>query len=142
MRVAVELERIDVLDRQALISEWRQVLGTRPAKNLSSIMMQRVLAYEYQCSVYGGLSGTTKRALGVRSSNKPSGQHCSAAKSAPMLSAGTQLAREWNGRTYRVEVTDKGFAMDGKTYRSLTAIAKRITGAHWSGPRFFGLKVS
>ena len=59
--------------------------------------------------------------------------------SAPLLRPGVQLMREWNGRTYRVEVTEDGFAMDGRTYASLTAIARRITGAHWSGPRFFGL---
>ncbi len=54
--------------------------------------------------------------------------------------AGTHLVREWNGRTYQVEALDKGFRLDGKTYRSLSAIAKKITGAHWSGPRFFGLE--
>ena len=47
--------------------------------------------------------------------------------------------REWNGRTYQVEVLDNGYRFDGKTYPSLTTIAKRITGTHWSGPRFFGL---
>lgn len=55
------------------------------------------------------------------------------------LSAGHHLVREWNGRTYQVEVLDKGFRMDGKTHRSLSAIARKITGAEWSGPRFFGL---
>jgi hypothetical protein len=62
-----------------------------------------------------------------------------AVRSAPVLSAGTHLVREWNGRTYQVEVTRSGYVMDGKSYRSLTAIARRITGANWSGPRFFGL---
>lgn len=57
----------------------------------------------------------------------------------PLLSTGTQLVREWNGRPYRVEVTEAGFELDGKCYSSLSAIAKKITGAHWSGPRFFGL---
>ncbi len=55
------------------------------------------------------------------------------------VSAGTHLVREWNGRTYQVEVIDSGYRFDGKTYPSLTTIAKRITGTHWSGPRFFGL---
>jgi hypothetical protein len=52
---------------------------------------------------------------------------------------GTRLIREWNGRRYVVEVAEAGFVMDGKTYRSLTAIAFRITGTQWSGRRFFGL---
>ena len=55
------------------------------------------------------------------------------------VSPGTHLVREWNGRTYQVEVIDNGYRFDGKTYPSLTAITKRITGTHWSGPRFFGL---
>jgi hypothetical protein len=57
----------------------------------------------------------------------------------PKPRPGTRLLREWNGRTYVVDVTEAGFAFDGKTYRSLSAIARRITGAQWSGPRFFGL---
>ena len=55
------------------------------------------------------------------------------------LASGTRLMREWNGRMHVVDVTDDGFVFDGKTYRSLSAIARRITGVHWSGPRFFGL---
>ena len=58
---------------------------------------------------------------------------------APSLSPGAHFVREWNGRTYQVHVTEGGFEMDGKTWRSLSAIAKHITGATWSGPRFFGL---
>ena len=52
---------------------------------------------------------------------------------------GTHLVRDWNGRTYRVQVTEAGYVLDGTTYRSLSAVAKRITGTAWSGPRFFGL---
>ena len=52
---------------------------------------------------------------------------------------GSVLLREWNGRTYEVRCTDDGFVFDGQAYKSLSKIARRITGAHWSGPRFFGL---
>ena len=55
------------------------------------------------------------------------------------LTSGARLMREWNGRMHVVDVTDGGFVFDGKTYRSLSAIARRITGVNWSGPRFFGL---
>jgi hypothetical protein len=57
----------------------------------------------------------------------------------PSIKPGTRLVREWNGRTHHVEVLDKGFRWNDRTYRSLSSIAKAITGAHWSGPRFFGL---
>ena len=87
-----------------------------------------------QCRTHGGHSATTRRILaaivnGTPSSGAPAGS----------VSAGTHLVREWNGRTYQVEVIDNGYRFDGKTYPSLTAITKRITGTHWSGPRFFGL---
>jgi hypothetical protein len=57
-----------------------------------------------------------------------------------LLKPGTRLLREWGGRTHSVIVLDGGFEYDGSRYRSLTEIARRITGAHWSGPRFFGLR--
>lgn len=52
---------------------------------------------------------------------------------------GSHLVREWNGRTYQVEVVDGGYIMDGRSWRSLSAVARYITGARWSGPRFFGV---
>src|SRR5205823_10437464 len=59
---------------------------------------------------------------------------------APLLKPGTRLLREWGGRTHTVIVLDDGFEFEGERHRSLTEIARRITGAHWSGPRFFGLR--
>jgi hypothetical protein len=59
---------------------------------------------------------------------------------ASLLKSGSHLIREWNGRSYMVEVKESGFWMDGKCYRSLTSIARQITGVHWAGPRFFGFR--
>ena len=95
--------------------------------------MRRALAHERQCRTHGGHSAAARRALAAAASGKPG-----AARVSP-VSAGAHLVREWNGRIYRVEVLDGGYCFDGKTYPSLTAIARRITGANWSGPRFFGL---
>ena len=81
-----------------------------------------------------GFSAATRRALAAMANETPGN-----AAPAGSVSAGTHLVREWNGRTYQVEVIDNGYRFDGKTYPSLTTIAKRITGTHWSGPRFFGL---
>ena len=85
---------------------------------------------DIQCQVLGGVSAKTERALKRLAAGK-----------APTTAAkpGSHLIREWNGRTYQVEVTSDGYTMDGKTWRSLSAIARHITGAQWSGPRFFGL---
>jgi hypothetical protein len=67
------------------------------------------------------------------------GARSAAAVIKPPPAPGTRLMREWNGRMHVVDITEDGILFDGKVYRSLTAVAKRITGAHWSGPRFFGL---
>ncbi|WP_439604254.1 DUF2924 domain-containing protein [Shinella sp.] len=70
---------------------------------------------------------------------KPHKHEASSRAPRSALSPGTRLLREWNGRQHNVEVAEDGYILDGKTYRSLSAVARRITGAHWSGPRFFGL---
>jgi hypothetical protein len=79
-----------------------------------------------------GLSRKSQRALA-----KPTDKQ--AKHAATKLKPGGRLVREWNGVTHIVDVTEKGFAWQGRDWRSLSAIAKEITGAHWSGPRFFGL---
>ena len=93
--------------------------------------MRRVLIWEAQNSALGGVSAKTKRRLAQIASRK----------SVPTTAKpGSHLIREWNGRTYQVEVVEGGYVMDGKTWKSLSAIAKHITGTHWSGPRFFGVQ--
>ena len=125
---------LDGLDFASLRRVWEQTFGAVPPSSLSRIFMRRVLAYERQCRAYGRLSATTRRTLAAMVNGTPS-----AAAPAGSVSAGTHLVREWNGRTYQVEILDNGYRFDGKPYPSLTTIAKRITGTHWSGPRFFGL---
>lgn len=73
---------------------------------------------------------------GVKSSGSAASKR---ARTKPKIKVGAQLVREWNGRMHTVHVTDKGYVMSGITYGSLSAAAKAITGAHWSGPRFFGV---
>lgn len=117
---------------------WNRLIGSHPPDGLSVMFLRRALVFELQCKEAGGLSPAVKRQL-----RSISGAGCGTAgrkiKPAPTLTIGTQLVREWNGRVYRVLVTEDGFEMDGQSYGSLSAIAKRITGAGWSGPRFFGL---
>ncbi len=127
---------LDGLDFASLRRVWEQTFGTTPPSSLSRVFLRRVLLHERQCRTHGGHSATTRRALAAMANETPGN---GAAAPAGSVSAGTHLVREWNGRTYQVEVVDNGYRFDGKTYPSLTAIAKRITGTHWSGPRFFGL---
>ena len=127
---------LDGLDFASLRRVWEQTFGAAPPSSLSRVFLRRVLLHERQCRTHGGLSATTRRSLAAMVNGTPGN---GAAAPAGSVSAGTHLVREWNGRTYQVEVLDNGYRFDGKTYPSLTAITKRITGTHWSGPRFFGL---
>lgn len=122
------------LDRSACHAQWHAMYGRPPPKHLSTRFMQRALAWEAQAKASGGLSAEAKRTLQSVARGRQVKQ-----VGPGKASTGTHLVREWNGRTYQVEVLEQGFRMDGRAYRSLTAIAKRITGTNWSGPRFFGL---
>jgi hypothetical protein len=96
--------------------------------------MRKALAHEGQCRRHGGLPAATRRVLNRIAEGEPV-----AASSSQIVRPGAHLVREWNGRTYQVEVTPEGYRMDGRVWPSLSAIAKHITGTTWSGPRFFGL---
>lgn len=120
------------VSRSKVLDDWRQMLRIPAPKNLSKDLMSSILAWERQVKTLGGMPADLQRAL--KTFDKPH-------KTIPSmdLKPGVTLVREWNGRTYQVNVLDRGFEMDGKDYKSLSALARKITGAKWSGPRFFGL---
>lgn len=122
------------LDRTGCLARWEISFGGTLPKYLSTRFLQRVLVHYHPCRVLGGCSPSVRRAL---KSAMPNG--AGLGKASPILSPGAYMLREWNGRTDRVEVTASGYVLDGQSYRSLSAVARRITGANWSGPRFFGL---
>lgn len=136
-------QNFEFLNRDECIKIWRRRFKQLPSRHVSQRFLRRVLAYDAQCDVYGGLPADIRRILKRIAKQKPNSADKKTAQfrsvSSLSLRPGTYLVREWNGRTYQVEVLQSGFRMDGKTYRSLTAIAKTITGTQWSGPRFFGL---
>ena len=117
----------DDFDFASLRRVWEQTFWATPPSSLSRVFLRRVLLHERQCRTHGGLSAATRRALAAMANETPS-----SGAPAGSVSAGTHLVREWNGRTYQVEVIDNGYRFDGKTYPSLTTSAKRITGTHWS----------
>ncbi len=121
------------MDRAALRVGWAEAFGDAPPHFLSMIFMRKALIWQEQCKKFGDLKPDLKRALKAAADGKQ------VRTQAPQIRAGTQLVREWNGRRYQVEVTEDGFRMNGDHFRSLSAIALRITGTNWSGPRFFGL---
>ncbi|MEW9922447.1 DUF2924 domain-containing protein [Marimonas sp. MJW-29] len=130
-QVSILIAEIEACDRSACMDRWREAFGRPPPKHLSLQFLKRVLTWEAQNEALGGVSAKTVRRL----------KQIAAGKTVPAAAKpGSFLVREWNGRTCQVDVVDGGYVMDGKTWRSLSAIARHITGAHWSGPRFFGVQ--
>jgi len=116
---------------------WRQLHRTGPPLGLSRDLLIRALAHQLQEQSHGGVSRALRRRL--QSLAGASDKATMTADPGLVLKAGTTLVRQWRGHTHTVLVRNDGFEHDGQHYRSLTAIAERITEAHWSGPRFFGL---
>jgi hypothetical protein len=137
--VEAQLDAIRDLDRKALVARWLSIYGHPPPKGISRRLLQRAAAYVVQAKAYGGLEPKTRKML-LRNADGGDGAEAAQPQTKkPPLAPGTRLLREWNGRTHQVDVTEDGFVWNGETYRSLSAIARAITGARWSGPRFFGL---
>jgi hypothetical protein len=130
--ITARIREIKGWDRAQCLDAWTSLTGTDPGSRLSPKFLRRALIFELQCKKLGGHSASIRRLLRTTIGSAPTPVRA--------LTPGTQLVREWNGRVYRVDVTAHAFEMDGQSYPSLSAIAKRITGAEWSGPRFFGLK--
>ena len=116
---------------------WRGVHGAEPPRGLSRDLLIRSLANQLQERTHGAMSRTQRRRMEALVSDLDKG--AAPCNPAPTLKTGATLVRHWRGRAHTVVVRDDGFEYDGERYRSLSMIAKRITGAHWSGPRFFGL---
>jgi Protein of unknown function (DUF2924) len=102
-------------------------------------LMIHAIAYRMQERVHGGLSPVTKRKLHSLVAEIEA-KGIEAFDPGIVLKPGARLVREWAGKTHTVVVLEEGFEYDGERYPSLTKIASRITGAHWSGPRFFGIR--
>jgi hypothetical protein len=129
------LLRLPTLEIGELRQQWRSLYKTQAPANLSRELLLRAVAYRMQEVALGGLRPARQRQLRqmaqTGAANTPA---------RPELKPGTRLIREWQRRTYDVLVLDDGFSWQGTRYRSLSAIARKITGTAWSGPLFFGLK--
>lgn len=135
----LSLDDLDGLTAAELRAAWEEDLGRSPPARASAGWMRSVLAYRIQEREGPRLSAATKRELEriARALEKDRGH---LPKPTRQLKPGTKLIREWNGVVHEVMVHDDGAEYRGARFASLTAVAREITGAHWSGPRFFGLK--
>ena len=137
-RLEREIDALADLTRAELVEGWRTHYRTDPPKGTSRRLLVRAIAYEMQAKRYGGLKPATDRRLRMIANGIAEGDH-GGRKASPRLQPGARLVREWNGVSHVVEVIEGGFIWNGDRHRSLSAIARAITGARWSGPRFFGL---
>ncbi len=125
-----------------LQAKWRRVLKQAPPSHIRKQLLVPLLAYKLQEQAFGGLKPEVKRRL----RELAAGLHRDSKKTAAQrrdplrIKPGTRLIRQWEGKTYHVTVGEAGFEYNGERYKSLSAIARLITGTRWSGPLFFGLK--
>ena len=137
-RLDKDLAALAAMPPVQLRERWTAI-GTGEAPSVPTPLLRRMLAQRLQEKRRGGLPLLVVRELervgsaGGVAVSEPQRQSVT-------LTPGTRLIREWNGQTIAVEVTETGFAWNERNWRSLSEIACEATGAHWSGPRFFGLK--
>jgi hypothetical protein len=133
------LARLPDLDLWELRQQWRALYKSDASPHLSRELLLRAVAYRMQEVALGGLRPERQRQLRqIAQQFNQTGEISQRARLE--LRSGTRLVREWRGRTYEVLVADDGFSWQGTHYRSLSAVARKITGTPWSGPLFFGLR--
>ena len=131
---AIDLAALESMSRVALADRWVTAFGCPAPRSCQAPLLRNALAWHEQMRVLRSTVGSRevdRAAQGLRRA---------VCASASALSPGTRLLREWQGRTHHVTVLASGFEYDGQSFRSLTAIARAITGTAWSGPLFFGLR--
>jgi hypothetical protein len=137
-----DIHNLDGLSRSELRALWTQELGEHPPATVGRDVLALAIAYARQDRRQGGLSKPVARELDRLFDQTLRGDRT--AKAAVLMTllprSGTILVREWQGTSHQVMVVDGGFLWNGKTYRSLSGIARAITGTSWNGPRFFGMR--
>lgn len=130
-----ELERVP---RNILAAQWRTLYRSEPPKGVGQRFLIGAIAHALQLRQAGRKQSSVQRRL-ERHTKSRSPSHAPKTATPQKLQPGARLIRDWNGSTHTVDVTEDGFVWNDERYRSLSAIARAITGARWSGPRFFGL---
>lgn len=138
--LARDLAALPHLSLADLRERWRRLCGSEPSPALWRSLLVRAIAYRLQEKAIGGLTPATRRWLSRTADDVAVGRPI--ARPGARTKPGTRLLREWQGVTHEVIVTEDGALYRGKRYRSLSEVARTITGSRWSGPLFFGLKNS
>lgn len=145
--IEAEVAAVGDLTRDELADRWLKIYGVPAPRGARRVFLERAISWHLQAKAFGGIDKETLRSLfkspvtqSARVDMAGPGEASERSRSTRALpSAGARLIREWHGKTHVVDVVAAGYVWEGKTYKSLSMIARAITGAHWSGPRFFGL---
>jgi Protein of unknown function (DUF2924) len=135
----MDVSELTVLGTDMLRQRWSELYGMEPAPRISRDVLIRGVAYRIQEEAYGGLGKACRRQLQRRAVSLRDGGLMSASQG-QSFKPGTKLIREWKGKVHEVVIAGDTYIWAGKHYRSLSQIARAITGTRWSGPRFFGLE--
>lgn len=133
MKVADSLAELAAMDRTQLVDRWAAVFDHPAPRHAQVGLLRGALAWRIQMEAIAGTGRADRLVRGLRRST-------AGVAPAVTLAPGTRLLREWQGQTHHVTVQASGFEYAGRTWRSLTAISREITGTAWSGPLFFGLR--
>lgn len=133
-----QIRELATMPPAQLRSKWRDIFR-QTVPEIPPDLLRRSIAWRIQERQHGGLTPSVRKKI-VQLQKRLEKSGGADLTNDIALKPGTRLVREWNGKSYHVLVCDEGFEFDNRHYRSLSHIAEEITGAHWSGPRFFGLK--
>ena len=133
-----QLAELPGMSPAQLRAKWREC-WRRPAPDIGPDLLRRGIAWKQQSRTHGNLPLHVRREIDAMLVRLRNGKTAAADQRIP-LKPGTRLVREWHGTMHQIVVLERGYEHDGRHYNSLTQIASAITGTHWSGPSFFGLK--
>ena len=125
-----EVRALEAMPLEGLRNAWRARYGAPPTLR-SPDMLRHILAWRIQAERYGDLQPEVRQALRRKGERRDLTAN---------LAEGAKLTREWQGRRHEVVAVEAGYAYAGQTHRSLSEVARAITGVRWNGPRFFGLR--
>ena len=138
--IRAEIARLCTFSRNQLLQKWDEHYGGAPAPSIRRELMIPFLAYKIQENAYGGLKRSTRAELRRIGRALETGSKSLTSNLRPRTKPGTRMVRHWRGKPHEVLITESGFEYCGRSYGSLSQIAREITGTQWSGPAFFGLK--
>ena len=139
-KLAKELKDLETQGDDELKNRWRSLYGTKPPQKIHRSFLIAAVAHRMQENALGALKSAVRRHL-MQAANNPATSRLSTDRLSLRPRTGTVLVRDWGGVTHQAQVLEDGILFRSKRYKSLSEVARVITGTRWSGPLFFGLKI-